>query len=407
MPKKASSPSDPNCLPCVWRAPLVKHFLLKFILRSGRKTILLIIQLLTFPTSTLPFLACSLQLASAAGILSSSSPPIFIFGASLVDAGQNAIAMPRRSYAEVNPYGSDYFGKPVGRWSNGRTFMDFITEGLGYANSTAVDNDSGGLFCLLVQVDQFRDFHDIVMSSYHGLEHKSSIMRQFSEAVYFFQTGDLDYVYEAVKQSDTSFDLNTTVTTTIMAMKTAFQMMYVLGARTFIIMNVSPIGCCPGLVMVTKDADEELDENNCSAIWTNVVQTHNKRLSELLDELRDNYPRAEWVLFDAYSIFLDGYLNPSKYGILYPFKVCCGAGGAYNFNVKVLCGMDAQYINGTLVAWTKCDNPKHYLIWDTLHPVESFAYHIAQGVLSGTYLVPSFSLKERVQSSKVFQEMRK
>ncbi|MCO5592471.1 hypothetical protein L7F22_046474 [Adiantum nelumboides] len=362
--------------------------------------------------------------AAAAGLATSSSP-IFVFGASMVDAGENAVAMPRRAYADFNPYGSDYFGKPVGRWSNGRNFMDFITEALGYghipaylrsigsnftygvnfassgstaANSTVVDSSSGGLFCLLVQVDQFRDFQDTVMSSYHGIEQKAQMRQQFLDAIYFFETGNNDYLM-AMDQYGASFDFNATVAATIEAMRTAFETMHALGARTFIIMNVTPTGCSP-VVLSDMDDGEELDENNCSAKWMNIVQAHNQHLTELLEDLRNDYSAAEWVLFDAYSIFLDGYRNPSNYGILYPFKACCGAGGTYNVNVKVLCGTDAQYINGTLVAWTKCENPKLHLIWDSIHPVESFAYYIAQGVLNGTHLVPSFSLKERVQYLK-------
>ncbi|KAI5077361.1 hypothetical protein GOP47_0007185 [Adiantum capillus-veneris] len=377
---------------------------------------------------SLPFPATSSmhQLLASGAWLSTSSPSIFIFGASLVDAGENAAAMPLRSYADFDPYGSDYFGKPVGRWSNGRTFMDFITEGLGYghipaylrsigsdfthgvnfassgstaANSTAVGNNSGGLFCLLVQVDQFRDFQDTVMSSGHyiGLEEKARLRQRFSDAIYFFETGNNDYM-DALDQFGDSLDINATVTTTIAAMKVAFEAMYGLGARTFIILNATPTGCSPE-VLSFMDDDEEVDANNCSALWTDIVQAHNKRLIELLDELRDNYPAGEWVLFDVYSIFMDGYLNPSSYGIVYPFRACCGAGGTYNVDANVKCGMDAQYINGTLVKWTKCENPKLYLIWDFIHPVESFAYYIAQGVLNGTHLFPSFSLKARVQQS--------
>eukprot|EP00250_Pteridium_aquilinum_P004954 c15130_g1_i1 orf=177-605(+) len=140
---------------------------------------------LPYYTHFLLYMASPLLLFStlvSASDLSTSSPSLFVFGASMVDSGENTAAMPLRSKADFYPYGSDYFGKPVGRWSNGRTIMDLISDGIGYGylppylrsigsnfshgvnfassgstatNSTASGDDSGGLFCLLVQVDQF------------------------------------------------------------------------------------------------------------------------------------------------------------------------------------------------------------------------------------------------------------
>lgn len=367
----------------------------------------------------------------AIGELSTSSPSIFVFGASMVDGGQNAAAMPLRSRADFDPYGIDYFVKPAGRWSNGRTFMDLITEGLGYglispflqsiganfthgvnfassgstaSNTTASGDSSSGLFCLLVQVDQFREFQAAVMSSQHGFKAEKNMRQQFSESIYFFETGHNDYLRADV-YSD-GFDLNTTVLATISAMRTAFQTMYSAGARTLIVMNLTPLGCTPAILSVTTSMSMDLDENGCNAYWMEITDTHNACLNGLLEELRADYPEAEWLLFDANSLFLDGYVNPSKYGIEYPFQACCGAGGPYNYNANVDCGAEGKTINGTYVAWTKCEDPKLHLIWDITHPVESFSYYVAKGVLNGTYLTPSLSLMERVESLKSAKEER-
>ena len=57
------------------------------------------------------------------------SPPLFVFGASYLDVGENAAAMPFREYSEREPYGLDYFdGQPSGRYSNGRLIIDHICE---------------------------------------------------------------------------------------------------------------------------------------------------------------------------------------------------------------------------------------------------------------------------------------
>eukprot|EP00250_Pteridium_aquilinum_P028090 c36568_g1_i1 orf=152-1342(+) len=361
----------------------------------------------------------------SANDLSTSSVPLFVFGASIVDSGENSIAMPLRSCADFDPYGSDYFGKPVGRWSNGRTFVDLISEALGYGrlapylkaldanfthgvnfassgstaqNTTSTGTDSGGLFCLLVQVDQFRDYQNFVLSTQHGSTAKLRMKQWFSGSIYFFETGSNDYSTYAFRSDD--YDPLASVLATIASMRLAFEALYGLGARTFLVMNVTPLGCSPGILNDVR-GNGTWDEYNCKADWMDLVNLHNKYLIELLDDLRTSFPAAEWILFDAHSIFLDGYRNPSKYGVKYPFQACCGAGGEYNVNSEVLCGQTAKYINGTYTEWTKCEDPTLYIVWDTIHPVESFASFVAEGVLKGTHLSPSFNITERVLSVNV------
>eukprot|EP00249_Psilotum_nudum_P002552 c15653_g1_i1 orf=1-246(-) len=49
----------------------------------------------------------------------SCQSPLFVFGASIVDVGENVVAMPFRSLSAFPPYGMDYFPRPNGRFSNG------------------------------------------------------------------------------------------------------------------------------------------------------------------------------------------------------------------------------------------------------------------------------------------------
>ena len=52
-------------------------------------------------------------------------PALFVFGDSLVDSGNNNF-LKALAKANYSPYGSTFFGKPTGRFTDGRTAADFI-----------------------------------------------------------------------------------------------------------------------------------------------------------------------------------------------------------------------------------------------------------------------------------------
>ncbi|KAH7423323.1 hypothetical protein KP509_12G049200 [Ceratopteris richardii] len=375
----------------------------------------------------LPFLMSMAFVSAAccfANSISTSFPSVFAFGASMIDSGQNSVAMPLRSGAEFYPYGLDYFGKPVGRWSNGRTFFDLITEDIGYGlldpylksingnftygvnfassgstatNTSASGDKSGGLFCLLVQVDQFKEFQTSTLSIQQGHQAKLKMAEHFSESIYFFEAGSNDYSIYGFTTDD--YDTSASVNTTIAYMKIAFEALYTVGARIFIVMNVVPLGCAPG-ILADNRGNGTYDAYGCRADFNDLADLHNNRLAELLEDLRADYPEAQWILFDAHSIYMDAVRNPSNYGVKYPLQACCGAGGPYNCRTEVSCADNPKYVNGTYLQWTTCDDPSLYIVWDTIHPVESFGYYLAQGVLTGSHLTPSFDILEAVQSIK-------
>jgi len=55
-------------------------------------------------------------------------PAIYVFGDSLVDSGNNNY-LPIQSNAKFPPYGIDFCGgKPTGRYTNGKTVVDYLGE---------------------------------------------------------------------------------------------------------------------------------------------------------------------------------------------------------------------------------------------------------------------------------------
>jgi hypothetical protein len=59
-------------------------------------------------------------------VSSTSSPAIFSFGDSILDAGNNRFLKNCTARADFPPYGSSFFPHPTGRFTNGRTVPDFI-----------------------------------------------------------------------------------------------------------------------------------------------------------------------------------------------------------------------------------------------------------------------------------------
>ncbi|KAK1320246.1 GDSL esterase/lipase 6 [Acorus calamus] len=65
-------------------------------------------------------------------VCSHNVPAVFIFGDSTLDAGNNHFNKNCSVQADFPPYGRDFFGRrPTGRFTNGRTVADFISEFLG------------------------------------------------------------------------------------------------------------------------------------------------------------------------------------------------------------------------------------------------------------------------------------
>ncbi|KAH7292166.1 hypothetical protein KP509_29G054100 [Ceratopteris richardii] len=271
--------------------------------------------------------------------------------------------------------------------------VNFASSGSTARNVTASGESGDSPYSLLVQIDQFRHYQKLVFSQQRSVSEQQHMREHFSNSIYLIETAHNDYVSGAFKSED--FDGVSFTESVIAAVRDSLQALYYSGARTFLVMNLTPLGCNPSTA-TNKYRTENRDKYGCKLDYLELVNSHNRQLIELQNDLSIKYPAAEWVIFDAYTIMLDAYHNPSKYGVKYPFRACCGyGGGKYNYNSEVSCGKAGKVINGTFAVAKRCSDPSLHIIWDTLHPVESFCYYLARGILDGTHLSPSINIKER------------
>ncbi|KAH7289137.1 hypothetical protein KP509_31G059800 [Ceratopteris richardii] len=352
--------------------------------------------------------------------------PLVIFGASMIDVGENANAQPLTVQSEFVPYGVDYFGKPVARFSNGRVIADFLSQKLGYglldaylnsvnprftygvdfasSGSTAVSGSQtgsaargSGLFPLDTQVKQYKLFKSKIMDL--EAENKDlTLLRlpsilKLTRGIHVMMPAHNDY--SNVLVSSANLDAPTLVSAVVSAIELALRGIHGEGARTMILMNVLPLGCAPSFLgFALTNPSLQKDKDSCIASYNAVVDLHNAELKKMVESLRTELSWTGLVLFDLNAIYLDAVRNPSKYAVTKPLAACCGAGAnEYNINLAIPCGKSGT-VNGTTVTAGRCSDPSQYISWDGLHPTESFAEYIASAMLKGEFTYPSFSLDE-------------
>lgn len=197
----------------------------------------------------------------------------FIFGDSLVDAGNNNY-LPTLSRANIRPNGIDFEasgGNPTGRYTNGRTIGDIVGEELGipnYAIPFLAPNATG------------KNILDGVNYASGG----GGIMNA---------TGRIFRLYK-------------------------------LDGRKFVVGNVGPIGCIP-----YQKTINQLSENQCVEMPNKLAVQFNRRLKDLITELNDNLPGSKFIHANVYDLVMEVITNYDKYGFTSASKACCGNGGQF------------------------------------------------------------------------------
>ncbi|KAH6761768.1 GDSL-like Lipase/Acylhydrolase superfamily protein [Perilla frutescens var. hirtella] len=322
----------------------------------------------------------------------------FIFGDSLVDAGNNNY-MQTLSKADTPPNGIDFQasgGNPTGRFTNGRTIGDIVGEELGepgYAlpflspNTTGkailygvnyasggggILNATGGIFVNRLSMDIQVDYFNITRKEIDKLLGASQARDYLHKnSIFSITVGSNDFLNNyllpvismgaRIKQSPDAF-----VDDMINHLRGQLTRLYQLDARKFIVGNVGPIGCIP-----YQRTINQLSENECVSLPNKLALQYNAKLKDLLQELNENLGEATFVLANVYDLVMELITNYAKYGFTTASTACCGNGGQYAGIIP--CSPTSSL----------CSERDKHVFWDPYHPSEAANVIIAKQLMDG------------------------
>uniref|UniRef100_A0A0D9X2P4 GDSL esterase/lipase n=1 Tax=Leersia perrieri TaxID=77586 RepID=A0A0D9X2P4_9ORYZ len=276
---------------------------------------------------------CAAAMAAVSGaeeVYEFGSGASFIFGDSLVDAGNNNF-IPSLSKANMTPNGIDFAasgGMPTGRFTNGRTIADIIGEMLGqtdYSPPFLAPNTTGG--ALLNGVNYASGGAGILNGTGRIFVNRIGMDLQ------------VDYFNITRKQLD---DLLGKAKAKEFLKKNAIFSVTV-GSNDFLNNYLMPV-----LSAGTRKTINRVGENECVKLPNQLASKYNGRLRELLIQLNSELP---------------GFETASM--------ACCGNGGSYDGMVP--CGP----------ASSMCSNRKSHVFWDPYHPSEAANLVMAKYIVDG------------------------
>ncbi|KAM1052206.1 GDSL esterase/lipase LTL1-like [Malus sylvestris] len=336
----------------------------------------------------------------ALGMLScgAEARAFFVFGDSLVDNGNNNY-LATSARADSPPYGIDYpTRRPTGRFSNGLTIPDYISQKLGaeptlpylspqltgqkllvganFASAgIGILNDTGVQFANIIRMPlQLLNFQQYQqrLSAQIGPQRTKQLVNQ---ALVLLTVGGNDFVnnYYLVPFSARSrqFSLPDYVKYLISELRKILLKMYDLGARRVLVTGTGPMGCVPAeLAMRSRNGE-------CAAELQRASALYNPQLIQMLRSVNSQLGSDVFVAANIQETRNDFIRNPQAFGFTTSKVACCGQGP---YNGLGLCTRASNL----------CPNRDLYAFWDAFHPSEKGNRLIVENILTGDekYMYP-------------------
>lgn len=322
---------------------------------------------------------------------SSKHIPLFIFGDSFFEAGNNNYI--RNAFGRANfwPYGETFFKYPTGRFSDGRVIPDFIaeyaklpfippylqpgnhqiTDGVNFASGAAgalaQTRPAGSVIDLNTQAIYFKNVERQISQKLGDKETKKLL----SKAIYMFNIGSNDYVAPFTTNSSLlqAYSRKEYVGMVIGNTTTVIKEIYRNGGRKFVFVSMGPLGCLPFLRASNKNGT-----GGCMDEVTVFSKLHNSALIEALKELQTQLQGFKYAYFDFYTSLSERIKRHSKYGFEKGKVACCGSGP---YRGILSCGGRGAE------EYQLCDNPSDYLFFDGGHLTEKANNQLAKLMWSG------------------------
>ncbi|KAL7110664.1 hypothetical protein ACP275_05G039900 [Erythranthe tilingii] len=333
---------------------------------------------------------------SAVAAARSNVPAIFIFGDSIFDAGNNHYIKNCTAQADFAPYGSTFFKRPTGRFTNGRTVADFISQflriplqqpyleivnggrqnypanGINFASAGSgvlrATNNETGVTPLQVQLQQFKTLVD--------QNHINKKLLQ--KSLFLFESGSND-IFNYFYPFDTpTLTPDAYVQSMLKEVRLFIDIIHKLGARKIALFALGPVGCVPARALLPG-----APVNKCYGKMNTMVKYYNMGLDNLVKGLPVRYPGAVGVFGGVYKLVQVFRDDPKRYGFRNVDNACCGLG---TLGGQLQCGKEG---------YTVCKSPNEYLFWDFFHPSEHTYKLISKALWAGdTTRIRPFNLKK-------------
>ncbi|ESR61552.1 hypothetical protein CICLE_v10018082mg [Citrus x clementina] len=302
-------------------------------------------------------------------------PAIITFGDSIFDAGNNHYNKNCTAQADFPPYGSSFFHHPTGRFTNGRTVADFISQFIGIElqkpyleariavlNGSRKDYPANGInFASAgsgVLMETNKDWGVIPiqdqLQQFQALVKQSQIDKNLvQQSLFFFESGSND-IFNYFLQFDTpALDPDAYVQAMLAEVAKLIDQLYNLGARRIAVFSLGSVGCVPARALLPG-----APVDRCYGKMNVMVKNYNKGLESLVQNVPTKYPGAVAVFGGVYNLVQRLRANPTRYGFSDVSSACCGDG---TLGGLVQCGKEGYKI---------CENPNAFLFWDYFHPSE-------------------------------------
>ncbi|KEH36672.1 putative triacylglycerol lipase [Medicago truncatula] len=309
----------------------------------------------------------------------SQVPCLFIFGDSLSDGGNNNNLPANSPRSNYNPYGIDFPMGPTGRFTNGRTTIDIITQLLGFekfippfANINGsdilkgVNYASGGAgirmetysakgyaISLGLQLRNHRVIVSQIASQLGGIDKAQEYL---NKCLYYVHIGSNDYINNyflpQLYLSSNVYSPEQYAENLIEELSLNLQALHEIGARKYVLPGLGLLGCTPSAILTHETYGSCVEEQN------DIASIFDFKLKSLVDHFNNKFSA------DSKFILINNTLQSTaehSYGFSVSMAPCCP------ISAVGLCIRDER----------PCSNRREYVFWDAVHPGEAWNLLIA------------------------------
>ncbi|KAK3140026.1 hypothetical protein QOZ80_5AG0394360 [Eleusine coracana subsp. coracana] len=358
---------------------------------------------MTVPTAAAPaLLLAAIVLCSSSALVScdelrhgvrrAAVPAMYVFGDSLVDAGNNDFLPPPAPRA-LPPNGVDlprWVLRRTGRFTNGFNLADIIAQHLGFefsppaylslttplssldllrgrvganyasGGSGILDITGNGTITLREQVQLFAETKARMIRA--GLVGRESLDDLLAQSLFVVSAGgnDFDAFDYGLPMSEAPAFIAAMVDTYI----NHINELYRLGARKLALLDILPVGCIPSQRAITTNGGCDADGNALSRAFNALLRT------EMAGTVA-SMPGLEYSVASLYNVLSDMIANPALAGLREVEVACCGGG---KFNGEV----------GCTVATSLCADRDEFLFWDFVHGTQAAYRRAVHAFFYGT-----------------------